>query len=59
VLGKLMETNFRKALIQSGGDYMIFVERPIALGLLIVAAVLLLMLLWPRFIGTRKYMSAT
>jgi putative tricarboxylic transport membrane protein len=59
VLGKLMETNLRKALIQSGGDYMIFVERPIALGLLIVAAGLVLMLMWPRFFGTRKYMSAT
>ena len=59
VLGKLMETNLRKALIQSGGDYLIFVERPIALCLLIVAAGLLMMLMWPRFIGTRKYMSST
>ncbi len=59
VLGKLMETNFRKALIQSGGDYMIFVERPIAAGLLAVAVILMAMLLWPRFFGTRKYMSAT
>ena len=59
VLGKMMETNLRKALIQSGGDYLIFLERPIALGLLIVAAGLLMLLIWPRFIGTRKYMSST
>ena len=28
-LGKLMETNFRKAMIQSAGDPWIFIERPI------------------------------
>ncbi|MSP89165.1 MAG: tripartite tricarboxylate transporter permease [Alphaproteobacteria bacterium] len=58
VLGKLMETNFRKAMIQSGGDFMIFVERPVALGLLIVALGLLLMLLSPTFFRKRKEMFA-
>jgi putative tricarboxylic transport membrane protein len=54
VLGKLMETNFRKAMLQSGGDFTIFVERPIALGLLMVALGLVLMLLSPTFFGKRR-----
>lgn len=56
VLGKLMETNFRKAMIQSGGDFMIFVERPISLAFLVVALGLVLMLLSPTFSGKRKVM---
>jgi TctA family transporter len=59
VLGKLMETNFRKAMIQSGGDLGIFLERPIALGLLAVAAVLLLLLISPTFRANRKEIGAT
>jgi putative tricarboxylic transport membrane protein len=37
VLGGLAESEFRRALITSGGDFMIFVERPICLVLLTVA----------------------
>jgi putative tricarboxylic transport membrane protein len=37
VLGGLAESEFRRALITSGGDFMIFVERPICLVLLAVA----------------------
>lgn len=54
VLGKLMETNFRKAMIQSGGDPMIFVERPISLALLLVSAGLVLLLVSPTFRSNRE-----
>lgn len=37
VLGYLMESNYRRSLVLSGGDHGIFVEDRIALGLLIVA----------------------
>jgi putative tricarboxylic transport membrane protein len=38
VLGYLVEANYRRALELTGGDHIIFVEDPIALGLLITAA---------------------
>ena len=41
VLGPLMEDNLRRAMRISGGDPMIFLNRPISLGLLIAALVLL------------------
>lgn len=37
VLGELMETNFRRAMLASGGDYMIFLTSPITIGLLLAA----------------------
>jgi putative tricarboxylic transport membrane protein len=46
-------------MIQSGGDLGIFLERPIALGLLAVAAVLLLLLISPTFRANRKEIGAT
>ena len=42
VLGPLMEENLRRAMRISSGDPMIFLNRPISLGLLIAAALLLL-----------------
>jgi len=47
VLGPLMEDNLRRAMRISGGDPMIFINRPISLGLLIAAAVLLVMVALP------------
>src|SRR3712207_6035772 len=47
VLGKLMEENLRRALIISRGDMATFVERPISAGLLLVAAILLIIALLP------------
>jgi putative tricarboxylic transport membrane protein len=41
ILGPMLETHFRRALIISRGDYGVFLERPIAAGLLAVAAVYL------------------
>ncbi|RAI38463.1 tripartite tricarboxylate transporter permease [Rhodoplanes roseus] len=54
VLGPLMEENLRRALRVSGGDPMIFVERPVSLGLLIVAAILLLIVALPAIRSGRE-----
>jgi putative tricarboxylic transport membrane protein len=40
VLGFMIESNYRRALVLSGGDHAIFVQDPVSLGLLVVAAVL-------------------
>ncbi len=41
VLGYLVESNYRRSLVISGGDHMIFLTDPISLGLLIAAALFL------------------
>jgi putative tricarboxylic transport membrane protein len=43
ILGDLMEENMRRALQISGGDWMTFVNKPISLTLLVIAAVSLLL----------------
>ena len=53
VLGPLMEENLRRAMRISSGDPMIFFERPISLGLLIAAALLLVMVALP-FIRSKR-----
>jgi len=42
VLGQKLETAFRRSLIMSRGDFSIFITRPISLGFLIVAVLLLI-----------------
>ncbi|MTW17796.1 tripartite tricarboxylate transporter permease [Rhodoplanes serenus] len=54
VLGPLMEENLRRALRVSGGDPTIFLTRPISLGLLIAAAILLLIVALPAIRSTRE-----
>jgi putative tricarboxylic transport membrane protein len=54
VLGPLMEENLRRAMRISSGDPMIFIERPISLGLLIGAAVLLVMVALPAIRSKRE-----
>ncbi len=54
ILGPLMEDNLRRAMRISGGDPMIFFERPISLGLLIAAAALLLMVALPAIRSKRE-----
>ena len=49
VLGPLMEDNLRRAMRISAGDPMIFLNRPISLGLLLAALVLLAMVMMPNF----------
>src|SRR5687768_13749029 len=54
VLGPLMEDNLRRAMRISGGDPMIFINRPIALGLLIAAAILLVIVALPSIRSGRR-----
>ena len=54
ILGPLMEENLRRAMRISGGDPMIFLNRPISLGLLIAAALLLLVVALPFIRGKRE-----
>jgi putative tricarboxylic transport membrane protein len=42
VLGQKLETAFRRSLIMSHGDFSIFITRPISLGFLIIAVLLLI-----------------
>ncbi len=43
VLGQKLETAFRRSLIMSRGDFSIFISRPISLGFLITAVLLLIL----------------
>lgn len=54
VLGPLLEENLRRAMMMSRGDPSIFFSRPISLGLLIVAVVLLVMSVLPMMVRRRK-----
>ena len=54
VLGPLMEDNLRRAMRISSGDPMIFLNRPISLGLLIAAGALLVMVALPAIRGKRE-----
>src|SRR5256714_568279 len=53
VLGPLMEDNLRRAMRISSGDPMIFVNRPISLGLLIAAAILVAIVALPAIRSKR------
>jgi len=54
VLGPLMEENLRRAMRISSGDPMIFINRPISLGLLIAAALLILLVALPAIRSKRE-----
>src|SRR5438105_2083146 len=54
VLGPLMEENLRRAMRISGGDPMIFLERPISLGLLIAALALCILVALPAIRSKRE-----
>ncbi|MBK5959899.1 hypothetical protein CCR97_17055 [Rhodoplanes elegans] len=47
VLGPMLEENFRRAMVLSGGDWSIFVTRPLSLGFLLAAAGLLVAVALP------------
>jgi putative tricarboxylic transport membrane protein len=47
VLGPMVEENFRRSLITSHGDPMVFLQRPISLVLLLVSAALLISIMMP------------
>jgi putative tricarboxylic transport membrane protein len=47
VLGPMLEENFRRAMLISRGDPLVFVTRPISLGILIVLAAIVVLTLLP------------
>jgi putative tricarboxylic transport membrane protein len=49
VLGFMLESNYRRSLVLSGGDHAVFVEDPVALALLICAAALTTYSVWTEF----------
>jgi len=53
VLGPLVESNYRRSLLLSGGDHGIFLEDPIAVGFLIAAAVFVVWSLVREFRDTQ------
>jgi TctA family transporter len=54
VLGPQMEEYFRRAMLLSRGDPLVFLERPISLGLLITTALLLILMALPSIKKARK-----
>jgi putative tricarboxylic transport membrane protein len=54
ILGPMMEENLRRALLLSRGDWSVLVTRPISLGLLLVAAALLVVVLLPSVKAKRE-----
>jgi putative tricarboxylic transport membrane protein len=54
VLGRLMEEKLRQALALSEGSFMTFVERPVAAGLLILAAAVMLIAVLPAVSRRRE-----
>ena len=54
VLGPMMEENLRRALLLSRGDPLVFLTRPISAGLLIAAALLILVIALPNIRNKRE-----
>ena len=54
ILGPLMEENLRRSMLLSGGDPMIFINRPLSLLLLLMALALVLLVALPQFRKTRE-----
>jgi TctA family transporter len=54
VLGPMMEVNFRRALLLSRGDFMIFLTKPLSLVILILALLLLVWALWTNARQVRR-----
>nr|WP_315594828.1 tripartite tricarboxylate transporter permease [uncultured Cupriavidus sp.] len=54
VLGPMMEENFRRSLLLSRGDFSVFVTRPLSLGLLVAAAILVAIVAMPSIKSKRE-----
>ena len=54
VLGPMMEENFRRSLLLSRGDFTVFFTRPLSLGLLIAAALLVVIVALPAIKSKRE-----
>jgi putative tricarboxylic transport membrane protein len=55
VIAPLLEQSLRQSLIMSNGDYFIFLQRPIALGLLAICVVLLALAAYGAFVAHRDW----
>ncbi|MBU1360055.1 MAG: tripartite tricarboxylate transporter permease [Gammaproteobacteria bacterium] len=51
VLGPMVEENFRRAMLLSRGDVMVFVQRPISCAFVVLSALLLIGVTWSNFRG--------
>jgi len=54
ILGPLLEVYMRRAMLLSRGDAMVFIERPLSLSFLILAAILLTIVLLPNIRKARE-----
>jgi putative tricarboxylic transport membrane protein len=54
VLGHMVESSYRRSLVLSGGDHRIFLEDPIAVGLLLVSFAFMAYSLWREFADSRR-----
>ena len=54
ILGPMMEEYLRRALLMSGGDFSVFVTRPLSATLLVVAAIALVVVLLPSISKKRE-----
>ena len=54
ILGPLMEENFRRAMMISRGDPMVFLTRPISAALLLLSLLLLAVLILPAIRSKRE-----
>jgi TctA family transporter len=54
VLGPMMEENFRRSLLLSGGDFTVFFTRPLSLALLVATAVLVIIVALPSIKAKRE-----
>lgn len=58
VLGYLIEANYRRSLLLTGGDHIVFVQDPIAVGLLITAVVFVIGSAWRDIRSARRKAAA-
>jgi putative tricarboxylic transport membrane protein len=58
VLGPMLELSLRQSLAMSGGDYMIFLQRPIAVTMLVLGLVLLGLALKPLIFKSKDWRSS-
>ena len=54
ILGPMMEENLRRALLLSRGDWSAFVTRPLSAGLLIAAALMIVVVMLPSISKKRE-----
>ena len=57
ILGPMMEENLRRALLLSRGDWTTFMTRPLSAGLLIAAALMIVVVMLPTIARSAKWRS--